>query len=98
MADKFHLPHHGDGHAADEEQAEHLAAGVDAAAGSGDGGQVSERSAAATALSTPSGAASGSVSKGASSSPVCDTCDLTLSHASPAPRLDLVRARLPFTA
>ena len=46
-----------------------LASVVDALEGSDNGGQASECSADATALSTPSGAASGSVSRGASNSP-----------------------------
>ena len=48
-----------------------LASGVELTAGVGDGGEASEASSWATALSTPSGRASGSVSRGASTRPAC---------------------------
>lgn len=51
----------------------HLLSVVDVALGSGDGGHASECSAAATALSTPSGVASESVNNGASRSPAYDS-------------------------
>ena len=48
-----------------------LASGVELTAGVGDGGEASVASSCATALSTPSGRASGSVSRGASTRPAC---------------------------